>query len=73
MGIAGVRDMDTQKFFEDKKPLCVVYFDVEYSLDPKGIYYMTSWVYMYMHNMTSWVYTCNMTSWVYMCNMTSWV
>ncbi len=39
MGIAGVRDFDTQKFFEEKKPLCVVYFDVEYSLDPKGTNY----------------------------------
>ena len=38
MGVAGVRDFDTQKFFEEKKPLCVVYFDVEYSLDPKGNY-----------------------------------
>ena len=28
MGIAGVRSPDNMKFF-DKKPLCVVYYDVE--------------------------------------------
>ncbi len=32
-----MRETDTQKYFDDKKPLCVVYYDVEYSLDPKGI------------------------------------
>ena len=36
MGLAGVRDFDTQKFFEEKQPLCVVYFDVDYSMNPKG-------------------------------------
>ena len=35
MGIAGVRSPDNVKFF-DKKPLCVVYYDVDYTKNPKG-------------------------------------
>ena len=35
MGIAGVRSPDNVKFFE-KKPLCVVYYDVDYTKNPKG-------------------------------------
>lgn len=37
MGIAGVRTVDNQKYFEDKRPLCVVYYDIDYALNPKGI------------------------------------
>ena len=35
MGIAGVRSPDNVKLF-DKKPLCVVYYDVDYTKNPKG-------------------------------------
>ena len=37
MGIAGVRSTNNMKFFEEKKPLCVVYYDIDYTLNPKGI------------------------------------
>lgn len=36
MGLVGVRDADNAKFYEAKKPLCVVYYDVDYGLNPKG-------------------------------------
>lgn len=36
MGLAGVRDPDNAQFFESKKPLCVVYFDIDYEMNPKG-------------------------------------
>lgn len=36
MGIAGVRDTDNVKYFDDK-PLCVVYYDVDYVKNAKGI------------------------------------
>ena len=35
MGLAGVRDRDNIQFF-DKKPLVVVYYDVDYVRNPKG-------------------------------------
>ena len=36
MGLAGVRDSDNVQFFDSKKPLCVVYFDIDYEMNPKG-------------------------------------
>ena len=38
MGIAGVRNRDNEKFF-DKKPLVVVYFNVDYVRNAKGSNY----------------------------------
>ena len=35
MGIAGVRSPDDMKYY-DEKPLCVVYYDVDYTKNPKG-------------------------------------
>ena len=39
VGLAGVRDADSAKFFEKKKPLAVVYFDVDYVRNSKGSNY----------------------------------
>lgn len=39
VGLAGVRDTDSAKFFEKKKPLAVVYFDVDYVRNSKGSNY----------------------------------
>ena len=36
MGLAGVRNKDNMALFEDKKPLAVVYFAVDYVRNPKG-------------------------------------
>ena len=36
MGLAGVRDRDNMQFFDSKKPLVVVYYDVDYERNPKG-------------------------------------
>ena len=36
MGLAGLRDPDRIQFFEAKKPLVVVYYDVDYERNPKG-------------------------------------
>ena len=36
MGIVGHRTMDNQKFFEAKRPMVVVYFDVDYVRNLKG-------------------------------------
>ena len=36
MGLAGVRNSDNMNFFEEKKPLCVVYYEIDYSMNPKG-------------------------------------
>lgn len=36
MGLAGVRNTDNMNFFEEKKPLCVVYYEIDYSMNPKG-------------------------------------
>ena len=36
MGIAGVRTRDNAKLFEPKKPLAVVYYDLDYVHNPKG-------------------------------------
>lgn len=39
MGIVGHRTMDNQKFFEAKRPMVVVYFDVDYVRNLKGTNY----------------------------------
>ena len=36
MGLAGVRDRDNMQFFDAKKPLVVVYYEVDYERNPKG-------------------------------------
>lgn len=36
MGLAGIRNMDNMQFFDEKKPLAVVYFDIDYVRNPKG-------------------------------------
>lgn len=36
MGIVGHRTVDNQKFFEAKRPMVVVYFDVDYVRNLKG-------------------------------------
>ena len=36
MGLAGVRDRDNVQFFDAKKPLVVVYYEVDYERNPKG-------------------------------------
>lgn len=36
MGLAGVRNSDNVQFFDAKKPLVVVYYDVDYERNPKG-------------------------------------
>ena len=37
MGIVGHRTVDNQKFFEAKRPMVVVYFDVDYVRNLKGV------------------------------------
>lgn len=39
MGLAGVRNNDNMKFFDNKKPLAVVYFDIDYARNAKGSNY----------------------------------
>ena len=39
MGLAGVRDRDNMQFFDAKKPLVVVYYEVDYERNPKGKHY----------------------------------
>lgn len=39
MGLAGVRTPDNVAFFAPKQPLVVVYFDVDFELNPKGSNY----------------------------------
>lgn len=36
MGLAGLRHRDNAQFFDVKKPLVVVYYDVDYVRNPKG-------------------------------------
>ena len=36
MGLAGLRTMDNMAFFDAKKPLVVVYYEVDYERNPKG-------------------------------------
>lgn len=36
MGLAGVRTQDNSEYFDAKKPLAVVYFNVDYTRNPKG-------------------------------------
>lgn len=36
MGLAGVRDGDNIQFFDAKKPLVVVYYEIDYERNPKG-------------------------------------
>ena len=47
MGIVGHRTVDNQKFFEAKRPMVVVYFDVDYVRNLKGVcgcVWMCVWV-----------------------------
>jgi len=39
MGLAGVRTQDNSEYFDAKKPLAVVYFNVDYTRNPKGSNY----------------------------------
>ena len=43
MGLAGVRTSDNIQFFDSEKPLCVVYFDIDYEMNPKG--QLLAWLY----------------------------
>ena len=36
MGLAGIRTPDNMALFEPKRPLAVVYFDIDYERNPKG-------------------------------------
>lgn len=36
MGLAGVRTSNNMEFYNAKRPLAVVYFDVDYERNPKG-------------------------------------
>jgi len=36
MGLAGLRTMDNMALFDTKKPLVVVYYEVDYERNPKG-------------------------------------
>jgi len=36
MGLAGLRTTDNMAFFDTKKPLVVVYYEVDYERNPKG-------------------------------------
>lgn len=36
MGLAGLRNGDNLQFFDAKKPLAVVYYEVDYNRNPKG-------------------------------------
>lgn len=36
MGLGGLRDRDNVQFFDAKKPLVVVYYEVDYDRNPKG-------------------------------------
>jgi len=38
MGLAGLRNVDNMGFFDTKKPLVVVYYEVDYVRNPKGKY-----------------------------------
>lgn len=42
MGLAGIRDRDNMQLFDHKKPLVVVYYDVDYVRNPKGKGELTS-------------------------------
>lgn len=39
MGLAGVRNNDNAQYFDAKKPLAVVYFNVDYKHNAKGTNY----------------------------------
>jgi len=36
MGLAGVRDRDNAQYFDAKKPLVIVYYEIDYDRNPKG-------------------------------------
>lgn len=36
MGLAGVRTSDNMELYNAKRPLAIVYFDVDYERNPKG-------------------------------------
>lgn len=39
MGLVGVRNQDNMALFNDKKPLCVVYYSLDFEKNPKGQVY----------------------------------